>query len=190
MMLTGVTAVHSLVVTGVGEGDTVLIHGASGGVGLTAVQLAVGRGARVIGTTGTAGAPLVTKYGGEPVAYGEGLLERVGQLAPKGIDAAIDCVGTDEAIDVSVAMVADRGRIATIAGFQRGFELGLRVLGAAPGADPGTDIRDAARLELVALAEAGRLEVPVVATYPLTEATEALTRLATGHANGKIVLVP
>jgi NADPH:quinone reductase-like Zn-dependent oxidoreductase len=190
MMLTGVTAVHALTVTGVGEGDTVLIHGASGGVGLTAVQLAAGRGARVIGTTSIAGASLVTKYGGEPVAYGDGLLERVGQLAPQGIDAAIDCVGTDEAIDVSVAMVADRGRIATIAGFQRGFELGLRVLGGAPGADPGTDIRNAARLELAALAEAGRLEVPVVATYPLSEAAVALTRLATAHTHGKIILVP
>jgi NADPH:quinone reductase-like Zn-dependent oxidoreductase len=87
-------------------------------------------------------------------------------------------------------MVADRSRIATIAGFQRGFELGLKVLGGAPGADPGTDIRNAARLELASLAEAGRLEVPVVTTYPLSEAAVALTRLATAHTHGKIILVP
>jgi NADPH:quinone reductase len=190
LMLTGTTAVHTLTATGVGPGDTVVIHGASGGVGLMAVQLAVADGARVIGTGSEAGHAYLRQLGAEPAAYGDGLLDRLRALAPGGVDAAIDTVGTDEAVDVSVALVADRGRIATIAAFQRGFELGLRVLGGAPGADPGTEVRNAARLELVRRAEAGTLSVLVAGTYPLAEAADALRRLAGGHTHGKIILIP
>jgi NADPH:quinone reductase-like Zn-dependent oxidoreductase len=190
LMLTGTTAVHALHATGVGAGDTVVVHGASGGVGLMAVQLAVADGARVIGTGAEAGHAYLRQLGAEPVAYGDGLLERIRSLAPDGVDAAIDTVGTDEAIDVSVALVADRARIATIAGFQRGFELGLKVLGGAPGADPGTEVRAAARMQLVGRVEAGTLSVLVAATYPLGEAAAALRRLADGHTHGKIVLIP
>ena len=190
LMLTGTTAVHALTATGVGPGDTVVVHGASGGVGLMAVQLAVADGARVIGTASEAGHAHLRRLGAEPVAYGDGLLDRIRALAPDGVDAAIDTVGTDEAVDVSVALVADRDRIATLAAFRRGFELGLRVLGRAPGADPGTEVRNAARLELVRRAEAGTLSVLVAGTYPLAEAGDALRRLAGGHTHGKIVLIP
>jgi NADPH:quinone reductase-like Zn-dependent oxidoreductase len=190
LMLTGTTAVHALHTTGVGASDTVVIHGASGGVGLMAVQLAVADGARVIGTAAESGHAHLRRLGAEPVAYGDGLLERIRALAPGGVDAAVDTVGTEEAIDVSVALVADRARIVTIAGFQRGFELGIKVIGGAPGADPGTEVRAAARMELVKRAQAGTLSVLVAATYPLTEAADALRQLATGHTHGKIVLVP
>ena len=190
LMLTGATAVHALRVTGVGAGDTVVIHGASGGVGLMAVQLAVADGARVIGTAAESGHAHLRQLGAEPVTYGEGLLERISALAPGGVDAAVDTVGTEEAVDVSVTLVADRGRIVTIAGFQRGFELGIKVIGGAPGADPGTEVRDAARMELVRRVEAGTLSVLVAATYPLAEAADALRQLAAGHTHGKIVLVP
>ena len=94
-------------------------------------------------------------------------MERIRELAPDGVDAAIDSVGTDEAIDTSLELVADRRRIATLAAAQRGLELGIQVLGGAPGADPGTEIRSQARLELVQLADKGLIEVLVVATYPL-----------------------
>ena len=110
------------------------------------VQLAVADGARVIGTASETGHAYLRQLGAEPVAYGDGLLDRVRDLAPGGVDAAIDTVGTDEAIDVSVALVADRDRIATLAAARRGLELGLRVLGGAPGADPGIEVRQAARL--------------------------------------------
>jgi NADPH:quinone reductase-like Zn-dependent oxidoreductase len=99
-------------------------------------------------------------------------------------------VGTDEAIDTSVALVADRNRIVTIAAFQRAVELGLKVIGAGPGGDPGTEIRATARLELVRLAQAGQLHVRVAATYPLREAANALRELSSGHTHGKIVLIP
>jgi len=196
LMLTGTTAVHALTVTGVGvgtgvgTGDTVVVHGASGGVGLLAVQLAVDAGAWVIATAGESRHGYLRSLGAEPVAYGDGLIERIRALAPDGVDAAIDAVGTDEAIDTSVALVADRNRITTIAGFQRGFELGIRVLGGVPGGDPGTEVRAAARLELVRQAEAGRLKVQVAGTYPLAEAAAAHRALSSGHTHGKIVLVP
>jgi NADPH:quinone reductase len=190
LMLTGVTAAHALAVTRIGAGETVLVHGASGGVGLMAIQLAAVAGARVIGTASEDGQALVREFGAEPVRYGAGLEERVRALAPGGVDAAIDCFGGDEALDVSLALVADRGRIVTIVASRRAFDAGIKVIGGAPGADPGTEIRAAARLELARLASAGKLRVVVAATYPLADAAAAHRALATGHAHGKIVLVP
>jgi NADPH:quinone reductase-like Zn-dependent oxidoreductase len=190
LMLTGATAVHTLTATAVGQGDTVLIHGASGGVGQMAIQLAVLRGARVIGTASPQRQDVVHALGAEPVTYGDGLANRVGLLAPDGIDAAIDAVGTDEAIDVSLQFVADRSRITTIAAFARGFEEGIKVLGGGPGADPGDDIRKAARLELADLVGVGQLSVAVSAAYPLTQVADAHRAILTGHTTGKIVLVP
>ena len=112
--LVGGTAWHLLANTKVGMNDTVLIHGASGGVGLMAVQLAVARGARVIATASPARHDQLRAYGAEPVEYGAGLTDRVRAIG--SVDAALDLVGTDEALDTSVALVADRTRIATIAG--------------------------------------------------------------------------
>jgi NADPH2:quinone reductase len=191
MMLTGVTAAHALAaVGGVGAGQTVFIYGASGGVGLMAVQLAVTAGARVIGTASESGHALLREFGAEPVLYGAGLEERVRALASRGVDAAVDCVGGDEALDTSLALVADRGRIVTLIARPRAFDEGIKVIGGAPGADPGTEIRAAARLELARLASDGKLRVVVAATYPLAEAAAAHRALATGHTHGKIVLVP
>ena len=160
LLLTGVTAAHLLHATTVAAGETVLVHGASGGVGSAAVQLLVDRGARVIGTAGPGRQDDVRALGAEPVPYGDGLLERVRDLAPDGVHVALDAVGTDEAVDVSLALVADRDRIATVAAFARAPGLGIRLLGGGPGADPGTQVRSAAREALVALAGEGRLTVP------------------------------
>lgn len=190
LMLAGATAVHALTATGVGPGDTVLVHGAAGGVGLMAVQLAALRGARVVGTVGGDGADLVRRLGAEPVRYGAGLADRVRAVAPDGVDAALDLVGTDEAVDVSLELVADRHRIATIAAFGRAAADGIRALGGGPGADPGTELRDAARAELAALAGAGRLEVVVAGSFPLEEVAAAHRQGMAGHTHGKLVLLP
>lgn len=190
LMLAGSTAVHALTVTGVDASTTLLVHGAAGGVGLMAVQVALGRGARVIGTASPARHDVLRALGVEPVAYGPGLADRVRALAPNGIDAAIDTVGTDEAIDVSLELVPDRARIVTIAGFARGLQEGIKAIGGVPGADPGTDIRMNARLELVDLVAAGGLAVTVAAAYPLAEAAAAHRAILSGHTSGKIVLVP
>lgn len=185
LLLTAGTAWHLLTNTRVGTGDTVLIHGASGGVGLMAVQLAVARGAKVIATASPARHDQLRGYGAEPVAYGDGLADRVRAIG--AVDAALDLVGTDEALDTSVELVADRGRIATIAGFARGPQLGIAVL---TGADGGQEIRDGSRGDVIALAAAGKLDVTVDRTFPLEAAAEAHRYLQTGHAGGKVVLVP
>ncbi|WP_318204948.1 NADP-dependent oxidoreductase [Streptomyces sp. SCL15-4] len=190
LMVAGATATHVLEATGVREHDTVLVHGAAGGVGLMAVQLAVERGATVLGTASPAKHDLLRDLGAIPVAYGPGLADRVRAAAPDGVHAAADLVGTDEAVDVSVELVADRSRVATIAAFERGVRAGIRLLGGGPGADPGTDIRAAARLPLAEAAGAGRLRVLIAGSHPLREAAAAHRRIMTGHTTGKIVLVP
>ncbi|MWV58529.1 quinone oxidoreductase family protein [Rathayibacter sp. VKM Ac-2754] len=191
LLLTGTTAVHLLEATRVAEGDTVLVHGASGAVGSLLVQLARARGARVVGTAGERGEAVVRRFGGEPVRYGPGLEERVRALAPSGIDVALDAAGTDEALDVSVAVVADRSRIATVAGFEHAARLGgILLLGGGDGADPGTEIRMAARAPLLDSAGRGELEVVLGRSFPLREAAEALEFVASGRAGGKVVLLP
>jgi NADPH2:quinone reductase len=172
------------------SGETLVLHGASGGVGRLVVQLAVADGVRVIGTASEAAHAELRQLGAEPVLYGDGLVDRIRQLAPEGVDAAIDSVGTDEAIDTSIELVADRRRIATLANAPRGLALGILALGGAPGADMGLEIRDNARLDLAQRAGKGLLHVDVAATYPLTEAAEAHRQLATGHTHGKIILIP
>ena len=185
LLLVGETAWHLLTKTNVGTGDTVLIHGAAGGVGQMAVQLAVARGARVIATASPARHEQLRRLGAEPVEYGPGLVDRVSAIGVP--DAALDLVGTDEALDTSVELVADRGRIATIAGFARAGELGIAAL---TGADGGQAIRDGARPELIKLAAAGQLKVTVDKVFPLADAADAHRYLQAGHANGKVVLVP
>jgi NADPH:quinone reductase-like Zn-dependent oxidoreductase len=189
LLLVGVTAVHGLTATDVKAGDTVLIHGA-GGVGLAAVQLAVARGARAIVTASPSRHDDLRALGGEPVAYGDGLLERVREMAPDGVDAAFDTVGSQEALDVSLALVANRDRIVTIANFLGAQEAGIKAIGGGPGADPGTEIRSAAKAELADLAAAGRFRVIVDRTFPLADVADAHAYQASGHATGKVVLIP
>lgn len=188
LLLTGTAAAHAVTAAGVGHGDTVLVHGAAGGVGLVAVQLAKLRGATVIGTAAPEQHDLLTELGAIPVTYGDGLIDRVLAPAPGGVDAALDLAGTDEALDVSLALIEDRGRIATIANFDRGPKEGIRVLGA--GGEEGKELREAAGPELAELAAAGKLRVFVEATFPLTEVAAAHELLASRRATGKIVLLP
>ncbi len=190
LMLAGATATHLLTATGTGPGDTILVHAAAGGVGLMAVQLAVARGARVIGTARPDNHDLLLELGAEPVSYGPGLGDRVRALAPSGVSVALDLVGTDEALDTSVELVADRSRIASIVAFDRAGSLGIRLLGGGPGADPGTRIRDAARLDLVDLVAAGKLRVIVDRTFPLAEVAQAHRAVAGRHTRGKVILIP
>ena len=191
LMLAGTTAWHALAATSVRDRDTVLVHGGSGGVGLMAVQLAVLRGATVVATASPPKHDLLREFGAIPVAYGPGLADRVRAAVPGGIGAALDLVGTDEAMDTSLELVADRARIATIVGFARGRQEGVKLLsGNLPGADPGTEIRQAARLDLARLAGEKRLRVVVSRSFPLADAADAHRVLMTGRATGKITLIP
>ncbi len=190
LLLAGTAAAHLVEATGVGAGDVVLVHGASGGVGVLAIQLARIAGARVIGTSSPGNAPLVAELGAEPVAYGEGLADRVRAVAPEGVTAALDCVGTDEALAVSLELLPDPARLATLVNFGPVLAAGGKALGSGPGADAGSEFRAAARERLVRLADEGALRVPVARTFPLVDAVAALEFLASAHAGGSLALVP
>ncbi|MEV6633651.1 NADP-dependent oxidoreductase [Actinoplanes sp. NPDC051470] len=190
LLLTGTTAVHALQVTGVGAGDTVLVHGGSGGVGLMGVQLAAAAGATVVATAAERNHALLRELKAVPVAYGPGLADRVRAAAPRGVSAAVDFAGTDEALDVSLELVADRARIASITGSARRASAGIRLLGYGPGQDAGTEVRNAARRDLVERAGSGALRVIVEATFPLADAAKAHEIGLAGHGPGKLVLLP
>jgi NADPH:quinone reductase len=187
LFLASATAADMLRVTGVRSGDTVLIHGASGSVGVALLQLLQEIGdVRAIGTASASNAAVVERFGGEPTTYGEGLADRVRALAPDGIDVALDCIGTDEAVDVSLDLVADKHRIVTIAAQPRAKQDGFLAIG---GAMPESQAyRDSIRQRLVDLAGAGKLVVPVARTFPLDEAHAALELLESGHPGGKLAL--
>lgn len=187
LLLAGTTAAEMLDRVHAATGETILLHGASGAVGVMVLQLAALRGIRVIGTASAAGAERVRRFGGIPVAYGDGLLERV-RAEGRGVDAVLDAIGTDEAVDTSLALVADRSRIVTIAAPGRAAENGFGVIA---GTQPASAaFRDGIRGELVRLADEGRLVVPLARTYPLAEAVEATRFLAEGHPGGKVALIP
>jgi NADPH:quinone reductase-like Zn-dependent oxidoreductase len=188
-MLAGATAVHALTATGVSRGETILVHAAAGGVGLMVFQVGVARGAHVVGTASVSNHAYLRELGAEPTTYGEGLADRVRALAPEGVDAAIDCVGTDGAIDVTLKLAAIRDRIASIAAFPRGNQVGIKMLGGGPGADPGTDVRIAAHLQLTELVEQGQLQVRA-RSFALDEVAQAHREGQAGHVSGKLVLVP
>lgn len=161
-------------------GDTVLIHGAAGGLGTFAVQLAQAWGATtVIGTASPANHDYLRSLGAVPVAYGDGLVDRLREVAPGGADAALDAAGP-EALYASAELVKDRTRIRTMISDEAAEELGIPALG------PG---RSAARLaELVRLWEDGKLTLHIRAAYPLAEAAEAHRNVGSGHGRGKVVL--
>lgn len=188
LLLAGATAAEMLHVTAVSAGDTVLVHGASGSVGVSVLQQARLIGARVIGTSSAERFDRVRSFGGEPVAYGDGLEDRVRELAPDGVTVALDTVGTDEAVDVSLALVADRTRIVTIAAQARAKADGIVAIGG--GMPTSAAFRDEVRQHLIDLAAAGSLVVPVARSFPLAEAREAMELLAGQHPGGKFALIP
>ena len=187
LLLAGTTAAEMLHVTGVAAGETVVVHGASGAVGVSVLQQARLLGARVIGTAGPGSFDTVRRFGATPVTYGDGVESRLRELAPQGFAAALDTVGTDEAVDVSLALVTDRDRIVTIAAMQRADQEGIQMIGGSMPASAA--FRDGARARLIALAGEGKLVVPVARTYPLQEAREALAFLQDGHPGGKLALL-
>jgi NADPH2:quinone reductase len=188
LLLAGCTAADMLRAARVAAGDTVLVHGASGAVGVSVLQQARRLGAHVVGTASPGRFDVVRGFGATPLEYGEGLEQRVREAAPDGVDVALDTVGTSEAVDVSLAVVDDRSRIVTIAAMPLAERHGFIAL--AGNVPESADFRDSVRAELIDLAGAGELVVPVAGTYPLEDAPEALARLMGGHPGGKLALVP
>lgn len=178
LLIAGRTADAALDVIGIKDGDTVLIGGAAGGVGVFAVQLARHFGARVIGTASPASFEFLRSLGAEPVAYGDGLGERVREIAPDGITAATDLHGT-EVMNTALELGVPAERISTIT--VASPPPGVRGTGGG-GATP------RALEKITDLILSGDLVVPIEATYAIEQVREAVVRQSKGHVKGKIVI--
>jgi NADPH:quinone reductase-like Zn-dependent oxidoreductase len=179
----GGTAYAALKQLSVQTGETLLIHAAAGGVGTFAVQLAVARDVRVIGTASKRNHEYLRSIGAVPVSYGDGLLERVRSLAPQGVDAVLDASGRGE-IPLSIELTGDPARVLTLVAVDAA-DTGIQVHIGGAGSDLGDGLR-----ELVRLFEQGRLTVPIWHAYPLAEIATALKESSAGHVTGKIVVLP
>jgi NADPH:quinone reductase-like Zn-dependent oxidoreductase len=178
------TATRGLDLLGVGRGTTLLIEGAGGGVGTVAIQLAVARGATVLGTARPTGHEFLAGLGAVPTTYGPGLADRVAGLAPGGVDAVLDCAGSGSLPDL-VTIAGGPDRVVSIAD-QRAHEHGVRFSRTAgPGGSPIAVHGLAVAAEL---ADEGRLTIPVAAAFPLPQAAAAHELSESGRARGKIVL--
>ncbi|MDJ0311720.1 NADP-dependent oxidoreductase [Arthrobacter sp. H35-D1] len=175
--LTGLTAQRTLDALDLRADHVLLVHNGSGSVGRTAIQLAANAGVRVIATGSPANHSRLRELGAEPVAYGDGLVERVRALAPDGVDAAADFIGG--VLKDTLALLKEGGRHASIADASV-VDHGGQYIWVRP---------DAAELErLSLLVEDGTLSVDVAQTFPLQEAARAFQESMSGHGTGKIVL--
>jgi NADPH:quinone reductase-like Zn-dependent oxidoreductase len=176
LAIAGCTAAAALAVVRPGPADTLLIGGAAGGVGVFAVQLARLAGARVIGTGSATSADFLRDLGAEPVAYGDGLVERVRALAPAGVTAAIDLYGTETALAARELGVPD-DRITTIA---------AQIAGITPA--NGANAAPGAIEEIARLVAARELLVPIAANFPVEQIRAAVALQAGRHVHGKVVI--
>ncbi len=176
------TAARSLDLLGVRDGDTLLVNGASGNVGRAVVQLAVARGAHVIGTGSPATHALLRSLGAEPVAYGDGMAQRVRAVASGGIDLALDVAGSGVLPEL-IELAGGPECVITIADFAGAQQYGVRF---ATG-DSGRAMY--ALAQIGDLIEAGRFALPVGQTFPLTDVAEAHRAGETGRVRGKLVLL-
>jgi NADPH:quinone reductase-like Zn-dependent oxidoreductase len=166
------------------QGETVVISAAAGGVGSLAVQLARRTGATVIGLASESNHEWLKSHGVIPVAYGDGVADRIKAAAPSGVDAFIDTHG-DGYVELALALGVAAERIDTIADYATAAKHGVKTDGGAE-AGPGAKVL----AELVGLIADGHLEVPIANVYPLAQAREAYTELERRHIHGKIVLRP
>jgi NADPH:quinone reductase-like Zn-dependent oxidoreductase len=184
LYVVGVTAWGAVHAVQPKESETVVISGAAGGVGSLAVQLARRSGATVIGLASESNHEWLKSHGVIPVAYGDGVTDRIRAAAPGGVDAFIDTHG-DGYVELALALGVAADRIDTIVDFAAGEKHGVKT-------DGGTAAGPGARVlaELAGLIADGRLEVPIANVYPLAQVREAYTELERRHTRGKIVLRP
>lgn len=175
--MVGLTAYQVLRRLGVASGQTVLIHGGAGGVGQVGVQLARRAGARVLATASVANHDLLRALGAEPLAYGDGLAERVRALAPEGVHVVADFAGGVR--EVTMAVLAPGGRHASIAD-RSVIEVGGSWMWVRPDA---ADLAD-----LAGLVDSGDLAIGVAHSFDLADVADAIRLSEGGHTPGKIVL--
>ena len=183
LCVAGATAWAAVRAVSLSDGDTVVVAGAAGGVGVFAVQLAAVAGATVIGLAGESKHGWLRSHDVVPVLYGDGVEDRIRAAAPDGVDAFLDLVGGGY-VELALALGVAPDRIDTIADFEAVSEHGVKGDGSAAGTSAAT------LAELAADVADGSLEVPIAATYPLDRVRDAYTELEQGHTLGKIVLLP
>lgn len=176
--LAGLTALQSLDAVRVREGDVVLVHAAAGGVGHLAVQIAAARGARVIGTASPANHDFLRELGAEPVTYGQDLVQTVRDLAPDGVDAAVDYIG-GQALAQSVELAKDAGRTSS------NVDPGVTELGGVYCFVRPDSLQLAQLAEMVA---SDTIRVQLQQSFDLAHAADAMRLLEQGHVRGKLVL--
>lgn len=181
MPLAGLTAYQTLVHhLRIRTGDTVLIHGASGGVGTFAVQIARALKARVAGTASEANHEYLRGFGAIPFTYGDGLVDEVREFFPEGVDAVLDLNGSDLARSPELLSDSSFGRITSVIDPVTVKELGGHYAFVQP------DVRDLDAL--TELIDAGKVKVEIAETYALADAAKAWEQSQTGHTRGKLVI--
>jgi NADPH:quinone reductase-like Zn-dependent oxidoreductase len=180
------TAARTLDTLGVGGGQTIVINGASGSVGIAAVQFARARGARVIGTASAANHDYLREFGAEPTTYGDGLVERVRALiggSDPVADRALDAAGGG-VLPALVELTGSPDRVVTIADYVGAEQTGVPFSGGM-----GPERAWHALSDVAELIEAGRFRLPVAQTFALADIAEAHRVSETGHPRGKLVLI-
>jgi NADPH:quinone reductase-like Zn-dependent oxidoreductase len=184
LFVAGTTAYAAVRAVGVSAGDTVVVSGAAGGVGSLVVQLAHRAGATVIGLAGESNHQWLLEHGAIPVAYGNGVVDRIREVSDGHVDAFIDTFGGGY-----VAMAVDElgvapDRVDTIIDWAAAERYGVKTEGTAAAA------RADVLAELAALIDSGELQVPIAKTFPLDRVRDAYRELERRHTRGKIVLIP
>jgi NADPH:quinone reductase-like Zn-dependent oxidoreductase len=183
LFVVGTTAYAAIRAVSLGEGDTVVVSGAAGGVGSVTVQLATNAGATVIGLTSEANHGWLADHGVIPVAYGDGVADRVRDASGGKVDAFIDTFGSGY-VELALELGVGPERINTIIDFGAVEEHGVKAAGNQDAASAGV------MAELAAKISEGALEIPIARVYPLSEVREAYRDLEQPHTRGKIVLEP
>lgn len=178
------TAWRCLDLLGVSGGQTLLVNGASGAVGQAATQLAIARGATVIGTAGAENQDFIRELGAEPTTYGPGLVDRVRAASAHGrVDRALD-TSLGGALPELIELTGGPDNVIAIADYTGAEQAGVRFTGG-----PGTERALHALADVVPLIEAGRFTLPVAHSFPLDRVADAQRLGEAGHAPGKIVLL-
>jgi len=183
LFVAGVTAWAAVRAVGAGQGDTVVVSGAAGGVGSIAVQLASLAGATVIGLASEHNHQWLSEHEIVPVAYGEGVAERITDAAGGRVDAFIDTFGGGY-VELAIELGVSPERIDTIIDYQAAQKYGAKTEGSAAAASAEV------LAELADLIDEGELEVPIAQVFPLEQVRDAYRELERRHTRGKIVLSP
>lgn len=183
LYVVGCTAYAAVRAVGAGRGETVAVSAAAGGVGSVVVQLLNTKDATVLGIASRGNHDWLSGHGVIPVAYGDGLAERLTSAAPRGIDAFIDLFGP-EYVQLAVDLGIEPDRVETIIAREKAQELGAKAEGSVDAST--TEVLS----EMAQLVAAHQIEIPIAATYPLERVRDAFAELEGRHTHGKIVLIP